>query len=252
MKALLSKIRHLAASLLLFSTVSPFVFGGQVSIAVTSNFDFTSESLKKEFESRSGHEIKLTHGSSSQLFDRIMGGEQFDLFLSDDIQRPSTLESSGRSIPGSRFTYALGKLVLWSVNSKQLNENTLLNRDFELLAVTNPRLSPYGRASEEFLSHLELWDSLQGQIVMGPNIGQTYHFAISGDVDMALIPFSQIVYGRYLQAGTFWTVPESYYSPIEQQAVLLTDNNAAEEFLDFLKGNTGRQIISANGFNLPK
>ncbi len=252
MKALLSKIRHLAASLLLFSTVSPFVFGGQVSIAVTSNFDFTSESLKKEFESRSGHEIKLTHGSSSQLFDRIMGGEQFDLFLSDDIQRPSTLESSGRSIPGSRFTYALGKLVLWSVNSKQLNENTLLNRDFELLAVTNPRLSPYGHAAEEFLSHLKLWDSLQEQIVMGPNIGQTYHFAISGDVDMALIPFSQIVYGRYLQAGTFWTVPESYYSPIEQQAVLLTDNSAAVAFLDFLKGNTGRQINSANGFNLPK
>ena len=232
--------------------LSQFLQAEQLSIAVTSNFDFTAEELKKEFETLTDHEVTLTPGTSSQLFGRILQGESFDIFLSDEAQRTAILEADGKIIPGSRFTYALGRLVLWSVNTRSLGPNVLMEKDFELLALSNPRLSPYGRAAEQFLMELSLWDELQDRIVMGPNIGQTYHFAISGDVDMALIPFSQIIYGNYMQAGSYWPVPEQYYSPIEQQAVLLSENPAAREFIAFMQSNAGSQIIAGNGFNIPR
>lgn len=232
--------------------LSPYLKADQVSIAVTSNFDFTAEELKKEFELLSDHKVTLTPGTSSQLFGRIHQGESFDIFLSDEAQRTAILEEDGKIIPGSRFTYALGRLVLWSVKTRSLGSNVLMEKEFELLALSNPRLSPYGRAAEQFLQELNLWDELQEKIVMGPNVGQTYHFAISGDVDMALIPFSQIIYGNYMQAGSYWPVPEQYYSPIEQQAVLLKENPAAREFLAFMQSNAGVQIIAGNGFNLPR
>ena len=232
--------------------LSPLLKAEQVSIAVTGNFDFTAEELKKEFELLTDHEVILTPGTSSQLFGRILQGESFDIFLSDEAQRTAILEEDGKVISGSRFTYALGRLVLWSVNTRSLGPNVLMEKDFELLALSNPRLSPYGRAAEEFLTKLNLWDELQDRIVMGPNIGQTYHFAISGDVDMALIPFSQIIYGNYMQAGSYWPVPEQYYSPIEQQAVLLKESPAAREFIAFMQSNAGSQIITGNGFNIPR
>lgn len=224
---------------------------GTVTVAVTSNFDFTAEELKKEFEARTGHTVILNPGPSNQHFNQIMAGSSFDIFLSDDVNRAEVLERNRQGISGSRFTYAMGRLVLWSINSRSLGPRILQEKNFRLLAVSNPRLAPYGRAAQEFLQALDLWEELQEQLVIGENIGQTYHFAISGDVDMALIPFSQIIYGDFMQAGSYWPIPDDFYSPLEQQGLLLTENPAALEFIEFMRSPAGSQIISSNGYYAP-
>lgn len=220
-------------------------------MAVTNDFDFTLDELKREFEHQTDHRVIITPGPSSRLYNDIIRGVPFDVFLSDDTRRPAVLEQEGRVVRNSRFTYALSKLVLWSVGNREVTPVALREKDFHLLAVTNPLLSEYGRAARETLEALSLWEEVQDKLVLGENIGQTYQFAISEDVDLAFITFSQIVYGKYMQAGNYWMVPEGYYAPIEQQGVQLTDNPAAREFLDFMQSFQGRQIILGNGFDVP-
>lgn len=230
---------------------SPALQAGQVAIAVANDFDFTLEELKREFERQSVHQVTITPGTSSRHYGQIINGADFDIFLSDDSSRPEILEKEMMAVPGSRFTYAISRLVLWSVTSRAVNPDVLREKSFHLLALTNPRLSAYGKAAQETLEALSVWDDLQDKLVFGENIGQTYQFAISGDADMALIAFSQIVYGEYMQAGNYWLIPETWYTPIEQQGVLLTDNPAAREFLEFMQGDQARSIIQGNGFSVP-
>lgn len=228
------------------------VQAGHVSVAVASNFDFTFEELKREFERTSGHSVTMVPGPSASHYARIVSEDvPFDIFLSDDDTRAAILEQEGLAIPGTRFTYARARLVLWGLDYRPLSDQILRDRDFRLLAVSNERLSPFGRAAREVLEALGVWEQVQDRLVTGENIGQTYHFAISGDVDMALIAYSQIIYGNFMQAGSFWMVPETLYSPIDQQGVLLTDNEAARDFLAFMQGAQGRDIILSNGFHVP-
>lgn len=245
--------RHLFlfAFLLATGVASPTLFAGQITIAVTHDFDFTLEELKQEFDKNSSHEITIIPGPSSRHYGEIINGAPFDIFLSDDTQRPAVLEEEMKIVPGSRFTYAVSKLVLWSVDNRILTPEVLKEQNFRLLAVTNPRLSAYGKAAQQTLETLSVWDDLQEKLVFGENIGQTYQFAISGDVDMALIAFSQIVYGDYMQAGNYWLIPKIWYSAIELQGVQLTDNPAAREFLEFMQSDQARQIILGNGFDVP-
>jgi len=223
-------------------------FAGQVTVAVTNNFDYTAVELKTQFEAISGHTINIIPGPSSAHYNRILQGEGFDIFLSDDSERPGILEANAH---GTRFTYASAKLVLWSVDNRRLTPDLLQEKDFQLLAITNPRLSPFGRAAEEFLKSIDVWEDIQDKLIIGENIGQTYQFAISGDVDLALIAFSQIIYGNYMQAGSHWQIPETYYTPMEHQGILLTDNPAAQEFVFFMQSTRGQQIILGNGYLVP-
>lgn len=246
--ALIKRLTIFVLSALLFN---PVVQAGHISIAVTSNFDFTLEELKTGFETATGHTVSVSPGPSSQHYAQILNGADYDIFLADDVKRPTVLESNDNITTVSRFTYARGRLVLWSVNTRPLSMEVLQTGNFRLLAVANPLLAPYGQAAKEFLDRFNLWEPLQEQIVVGENIGQTYHFGISGDVDMALIAFSQIIYGDYLQAGSYWPIPDAYYSPIEQQGLLLTENPAAREFINFMQSDHGRQIIVSNGYYAP-
>ena len=220
----------------------------EVTIAVTSNFDFTAEELKTQFEAVSGHTVNLVPGPSRQHYTRILQGENFDIFLSDETERPASLEANGY---GSRFTYASARLVLWSVDNRRLTPDILQKMNFHLLAITNPRLSPYGQAAQEILEKIDVWEDIQDKLVLGENIGQTYQFAIGGDVELAVIAFSQIIYGNYMQAGSHWQIPETYYTPLEQQGILLTDNPAAQEFIYFMQSTRGQQIILGNGYLVP-
>lgn len=231
--------------------IPPAVNAGQIAIAVTNDFDFTLEELKRAFERQSNHRITIVPGPSSRHYGQIINGADYDIFLSDDAARPEILEQERQTGPGSRFTYAFSRLVLWSVDNRVLNPEVLREKNFHLLAVTDPRLSAYGKAAQETLESLSVWDDLQDKLVFGNNVGQTYQFAISGDTDLALIAFSQIVYGEFMQAGSYWLIPEAWYTPIEQQGLLLTDNPAAKEFMDFLHSDQARQIIQGNGFNVP-
>ena len=226
-------------------------FAGQITVAVANEFDFTLDELRQAFESVSGHTLSIVPGPSNQLFGRIMDGAAYDIFLSDDMQRPQALDASGQGVPGTRFTYASSRLVLWGISSRTLNEALLKNMAYQSLAITNPRLSHYGEAAREVLQHLEIWDAIQDKLVLGDNIGQTYQFGIGGDVELALISFSQIIYGRYLQAGSYWLVPDDYYSPLLMQGVQLTNNPAAADFVAFMRSDDGQAIIRSNGYNTP-
>ena len=241
----------LLLSVLGAGVASPFSFADEISVAVTDNFDFTLEELKREFETQTGHLVTVIPGASAQHYARILDGVPFDIFLSEDSMRPEILENEELIIPGTRFTYARGRLVLWSVKNRPLTPKVLSDNDFQYLAIANPRLAPYGRAAKEFLEAMDLWEALQEKLVTGENIGQTYQFAISGDVDMALIAFSQIIYGNYLQAGSYWPVPENLYTPIELQGGLLKDSPAGKQFLQFISSAQGREIILSNGFFVP-
>ena len=253
MKMAFPQFRHLLF-LAFFATCGlacPTLLAGQFAIAVANDFDFTLEELTREFERYSGHEVTIVPGPSSRHYGQIINGAGYDIFLSDDSTRPEILERENKTIPGSRFTYAFSRLVLWSVDNRPLSPEVLREKNFHLLALTNPRLSAYGRAAQEALETLSAWDSLQDKLLFGENVGQTYQFAISGDADLALIAFSQIVYGQYMQAGSYWLIPEAWYTPIEQQGVLLTESPAAREFLDYLQSDQARQIIQGNGFSVP-
>ena len=253
MKTAFPQYRHLLflAFFAVSGLTSPALQAGQIAIAVANDFDFTLEELTREFERISGHVVTIVPGPSSRHYGQIINGADYDIFLSDDSTRPEILEKENRAIPGSRFTYAFSRLVLWSAENRSLSPSVFQEQTFHLLAVTNPRLSAYGKAAQETLENLSVWDSLQDKLVFGENIGQTYQFAISGDADLALIAFSQIVYGQYMQAGSYWLIPEAWYTPIEQQGVLLTENPAAREFLDFMQSDQARRIIQGNGFGLP-
>ncbi len=199
----------------------------------------------------SGHSVTTVPGPSAKHYGEIMQGSGYDIFLSEDEMRPQVLENQGRIIPGSRFTYAHARLVLWSIDNRKLTSDTLSQGEFEFLAIANPRLSPYGNAAREILEAMDSWDALQEKLVIGENIGQTYHFGISGEVDMALIAFSQIIFGKFLQAGSYWLIPENLYTPIKLEGVRLTDNSAAKDFIDFMKSPRGKSIIQSNGFSVP-
>jgi len=237
--------------LLATAMASPASFAGEVRVAVTSNFDFTLEELKQEFEKLSGHRVIVSAGPSAQHYGEILQGAGYDIFLSEDEMRPEVLEQQGKIITGSRFTYAHPRLVLWSIDNRKLTADTLSQGEFDFLAVANPRLSPYGNAAREILEHMSVWDDLQEKLVIGDNIGQTYHFGISGEVDITLIAFSQIIFGKFLQAGSYWPIPENLYTPINLEGVRLTDNDAARQFIDFMKSPRGRSIIQSNGFSVP-
>jgi len=230
---------------------STLASAGQVTIAVSNDFDFTLDELKTEFERLTSHTVTIMPGPSSKHYGEILNGAPYDIFLADDVRRPAALAENGQAIKDSLFTYAENQLVLWSVTNRPLSPEVLREKSFGLLAVTDPRLSNYGQIARQALDAMGVWDTLQDKIVFGNNIGQTYQFAISGDVDLALIDYSQIIYGKYLQAGSYWLIPEDMYTPIAKQGVLLKENPAARDFLDFMRSNLGRQIILGNGFNVP-
>lgn len=235
----------------LLGLASSTAMAGQIAIAVSSDFDFTLDELKAEFERLTSHTVTVMPGPSSRHYGEILNGAPYDIFLSDDVRRPAVLAENGQAIKDSLFTYAQSRLVLWSVTNRPLSTDVLREKSFGLLAVTDPRLSNHGQIARQALEAMGVWDTVQDKIVFGNNLGQTYQFAISGDVDLALIDYSQIVYGKYLQAGSYWLIPEEMYTPIVKQGVLLTENPAARDFLDFMRSDLGRQIILGNGFNVP-
>jgi molybdate transport system substrate-binding protein len=197
--------------------------------------------------------VILIPGSSGKHYAQIINGAPFDIFFSADTERARLLEQSERAESGTRFTYALGKLILWSPmdNYVDLKGEVLKSKDFRYLAIANPKLAPYGKAAEEVLKSLNIWTDLGGRIVRGENIAQTFQFVSSGNAKLGFVAYSQIKSLDLSISGSFWEVPQSIYSPIEQQAVLLRDSALAREFLSFVKSDESLSIIYESGYGLP-
>lgn len=223
-------------------------------VAVAANFTEPMKKIASEFEKASGHKLALTFGSTGKFYAQIKAGAPFEVLLAADDETPNKLEQEGAAVPGSRFTYAIGKLVLWSARVSVVDGNgaVLMRSGFNHLALANPRLAPYGRAAVETLKALGAYDTLAPKFVQGENIAQTYQFVATGNALLGFVALSQVI-GKdgKLKSGSMWVVPEKYHAPICQDAVLLNkgkDSAAAQGLLAYLKSPEAQRIIQAYGY----
>ena len=229
------------------------VFAEDVQVAVAANFSAPMEEIAKAFFKSTGHQLKISTGASGKFYAQIKNGAPFQVFLSADEDKPAQLDKDGLTVQGTRFTYAIGKLVLWSVNPAMVDGKgqILESEKFNKLAIANPKTAPYGEAAIETLTVLNLKRQLEPKFVMGENISQTYQFVASGNAAIGFVALSQVTRDNKLIGGSAWVVPEKLYSPIKQDAVLLVngkDNAAARQFLQFLKGEESLRVIRSYGY----
>ena len=240
----------LQAALLLTPAAST---AGQVRVAVASNFADAMEAIARRFEAATRHRVALSAGSTGKLYAQIRNGAPFDALFGADVRRPQLLEQEGVAVPGSRFTYAVGRLVLWSPRPGYVDpQGRVLQRGaFRHLAIANPVLAPYGQAAQEVLQARSLWESLSGRLVRGENIGQTFQFVSTGNAELGFVARSQVMRAGQPLGGSLWSVPQALYSRIEQQAVLLQDKPVAREFLTFVRSDAALKIIQEYGYDRP-
>ncbi|HEU0201270.1 MAG TPA: molybdate ABC transporter substrate-binding protein [Burkholderiaceae bacterium] len=228
----------------------------EVTVAVAANFTAPMQRIAAAFEQDSGHKTKLIFGASGKFYAQIKSGAPFHVFLSADTATPVRLERDGAAVSGTRFTYAVGKLALWSARPDVVDADGAVLRGgaFKRLALANPRIAPYGAAAIEVLTHLDLLAALAPKFVQGENIAQTYQFVASGNAELGFVALSQVLQDGRLSGGSVWIVPPELYAPIRQDAVLLAvarDQPAAAALLQFLRGERARSIIAAYGYALP-
>ena len=230
----------------------------EIKIAVASNFYPTMKELVTHFESitpnsDTTNNIVLISGSSGKHYAQILNGAPFDLFFSADKLRPNMLEKEEVFNNQSRFTYARGKLALWSPFNEYVDSDgqVLYNDDFRFLAIANPKIAPYGIASKETLTSMNLWQDMEEKLVRGENIAQTFQFAKSGNAKLGFVSYSQILSLNSSSEGSYWLVPQDMYQPIEQQAILLKDSSLGKDFLSFIMSDEALDIIKRNGYDLP-
>ncbi|MES9992818.1 MAG: molybdate ABC transporter substrate-binding protein [Candidatus Thiodiazotropha sp.] len=226
----------------------------QVMIAVAANFIDASREIARLFEQTTGHTTKISYGSTGKLYSQIEHGAPFELFLAADNQRPARAEEKGLAVPGSRFIYAKGRLVLWSVKPERFGnpEQYLKRGAFNHLALANPKTAPYGLAATQVINRLGLQQQLTPKLVRGESIAQTFQFVATGNAEAGFVALAQIREWEG-EAGTLWEIPADYYDPIDQGAVLLKKgeaNPAAIAYLQFLRGDTARQVIARYGYGV--
>jgi len=246
-------MRLLLSIALIFAITTP-TLAGIVHVATASNFRQPLQILARSFEAQSGHKVRISAASTGKLYAQIRHGAPYHLFLAADQKRPKRLEQEGFAVPGSRFTYALGQLALWAPRHPfQGKPKALLEQtDPQHFAIANPKTAPYGMAARQTLKAMGLWQQLQGRLVRGENIAQTFQFIASGAAEMGFVARSQLS-EEVRSKGYHWIVPSELYSPIRQDAILLkrgADNPAARAFHTFLQSDSTRALISRLGYGL--
>ena len=219
-------------------------------VAVASNFTEPAKEIAAVFETRTHTHVALSFGASGQFYAQISHGAPFEVFLSADAERPAQAEKEGFAVPGTRFTYAVGRLVLYSKTPGLVDGRgqVLRSGKFDKLAIADPAVAPYGVAAVQTMTRLGLYDRLKPKLVMGASINQTYQFVQSGAAELGFVALSQVVAET---SGSRWVAPEADHAPIEQQAVLLKTGQAdpaAKAFLAFLKGPEARRLIRKFGY----
>jgi molybdate transport system substrate-binding protein len=245
-------LKDFAAAIGLF-TAGAFAAGGaaadQVNVAVAANFTAAVKEIAAAFKQKTGHDAVLSFGSTGQLYTQITQDAPFEVFLAADTAHPKKAVDDGLGVADSHFTYAIGKLVLWSKNADLVKgEETLKGGNFTKLSIANPTAAPYGAAAVETMKALKLYDTLQPKIVQGNNISQTFQFIDTGNAELGFVALSQLAGNT---SGSRWLVPQSLYTLIKQDAVLLkkaANNEAAKAFMTFLKGPEAKAVIEKYGY----
>lgn len=241
-----------AALLLCALGVTTPTLADEVKVAVAANFLDVITTLAGQFEQQTGHKVLISSGSTGKLYAQIKNGAPFDVFFAADDQRPELLEQQEAIVPGSRFTYALGTLVLWSPDKQLIDDEltVLKNGDFRFLAIANPATAPYGRAAQEVLTGMGLWQSVNRKMVRGENIGQTYQYVYSRNAELGFVAKSQVFSQGEYAPGSWWEVPAEQYAPIVQQAVQLKEAPAAKALLEYVRSPEGLAVIRAYGYGI--
>jgi molybdate transport system substrate-binding protein len=227
----------------------------EVQVAVAANFTAPMQQIAALFERDTGHKAALAFGATGKFYAQIANGAPFEVFLSADDETPARLEKEGHAIAGSRYTYAIGRLALWSAQADKVDDkgDVLKSADIAHLALANPKTAPYGAAAVEVMQKKGVLAALQPKFVQGENIAQAYQFAASGNADIGFVALSQIWKDGKLNSGSAWIVPASLHGPIRQDAILLNrgrDKPAASALLAYLKGEKARTIIKSYGYDL--
>jgi molybdate transport system substrate-binding protein len=238
---------------LVMFAIGAHAHAAEVQVAVASNFIGPMQRIAARFEADTGHKAVLVSGATGKLYAQIRHGAPFDLFLAADERTPQKLEDEGAAVTGSRFTYAIGKLVLWSPQSGFVDDQgeVLRDGDFDHLAIASPRTAPYGAAAMEVLEHLGIAEALATRLVTGENIAQTFQFVSTGNARLGFVALSQVMVDGKLAAGSVWQVPPEMYTPIRQDAVVLSrggGNPAATALADYLRGSVAADIVRAYGY----
>lgn len=229
----------------------------EIHVAVASNFYNPFRAISKKFEEKTLHKVKIISGSTGKLYAQILNGAPFEIFLSADNVRTELLEQKGATISGSRYSYALGKITLWSPNINFISNNiksTLLLGHFSHIAIANPVTAPYGKATVQILKKLDLWKKLKSIAVQGENINQTFQFVFSNNAQLGFVALSQVLDPKIIHKGKRIDIPGNYYDPIKQDLVILkkgAHNNGVKDLWEFLKGDIAKQIIKNYGYGLP-
>lgn len=242
-------LRVAAATLATALSFTLHVQAGTLNVAVASNFTDAANEIAQAFATSGVHQAILSFGATGQLYTQIVQGAPFEVLLAADDIRPSQAVTDGLGVSGSVFTYAIGRLALYStVQDVAHGDQVLQAGSFDHIAIANPETAPYGKAAVQTMQALGVIEALQSKIVQGQNIGQAYQFIASGNAELGFVSLGQI---SQAAAGTSWIVPQEFYEPIRQDAVLLksgADNPAALAFLEFLRSDEALAIIEKYGY----
>lgn len=242
-----------SAVIFLLSLSAGLAYAAEVTVAVAANFAAPMAQIAAAFEKTTGHKVVIAYGATGKFYAQITHGAPFDIFLSADAKTPLRLVNEGLAVPASRFTYAIGKLVLWSTKPGLVDDkgSVLKQGNFAHLAIANPKTAPYGAAAVEVMGKLGVNGALENKLVRGENISQTYQFVATGNAALGFVALSQIYKNGGFAAGSYWVVPSHLYSPIKQDAVLLMrsqSNPAAKALLAYLKNTAARNLIQTYGY----
>lgn len=225
----------------------------EVSVAVAANFTAPMQKIAAAFEQDTGHKAVLSFGSTGKFYAQVKNGAPYQVLLAADDETPARLEKEGLAQPGTRFTYAIGRLVLWSRQTGLVDDKgeVLRKGAFEHLAIADPKLAPYGAAALETLTQMGLLPGLQARLVQGENIAQAYQFVATGNAALGFVALSQVMSDGRIAEGSAWVVPQSLHSGIRQDAVVLAngkDNAAAAALVAYLKGDKARATMRSFGY----
>ncbi|MDO8278298.1 MAG: molybdate ABC transporter substrate-binding protein [Burkholderiaceae bacterium] len=225
----------------------------QVQVAVAANFTAPMRKIAAAFEADTGHKAVLSFGATGKFYAQIRSGAPFQVFLSADEATPARLAKEGAAVAGSRFTYAIGRLALWSAEPGRVDDKgEVLRTALPRIAIAEPRLAPYGAAAVQTLTHMGLLQKLQPRFVTGESIAQVYQFAATGNATVGFVALSQIMIDGRVARGSVWLVPAEWHAPIRQDAIILTpgkDKPGASALAAYLRGIKARAIMRSYGYD---
>lgn len=238
-------------------------FAKEILVAAAADLNFAIKDIIAEFEHKTGHQVKLSLGSSGNFMMQISNGAPFELYFSADIGFPRQLEEKHLTVPGTLFSYAVGRIVVWvskdsPIDVQKLGMNALLDPSIKKIAIANPKHAPYGRAAVAALKHFNLYDQVEPKFVLGENISQTAQFVQSGNADIGIIALSLAMAPSMKEAGRFWEIPLTAYPRMEQGGVILEtarkngNYEAVKQFADWVTAPTGRAVLKRYGFYMPE